>query len=184
MLATAILVLLAFGCVEPPSLTPDVAVLRIAPTQCGAEQSPKRIKDYIDSEVEKEIRRIRDADLIVLGTVARATPELHEQGIRTVITMSVERCLRGSCDDSTRFYVSGGRFGDHTHKLHPALAFRPGDRALVLLRVSDEQSTGHDLPELHPEQRYSLDHDGLVVRKRIPIEQFITELEELLARVT
>lgn len=181
---TGALALVVSGCAQPPSLTPDVTVLRIAPTQCGAKKSTKRVQEYIDSEVQKEIDRIRDADVIVLGTVTQVAPELHEQGIRTVITMSIERCIKGPCGDSTRFYVRGARFGDHTHKLHPALTFRPGDRGVVLLGGSDDRSTGNDLPEVRPELRYTVDHDGLVVRKRIPIEQFIAELGEILARGT
>jgi hypothetical protein len=172
------LALMVSGCGQPPTLTPDAAVVRTAPTQCGAENSPKRIQEFIEAQVRKETRLIRMSDLIVLGTVSRVAPQLHDEGIRTVVTMSVERCVKGSCADSTRFFVPGAHFGDRTHKLHPALTFRPGDRAVVLLGRAD-RSAGDDLPELHPEQRYTLDHDGLVVRKGIPIDQFIVELERI-----
>ena len=177
------MVLMASGCAQPPTLTPDVAVVRIAPTQCGAEESPKRINEFIESEVRKETRRIRGSDLIVLGTVSRVAPELHDEGIRTVVTMSVEQCVKGSCADSTRFFVPGAHFGDRTHKLHPALTFRPGDRAVVLLRRADAGAED-DMPQLHPEQRYTLDHDGLVVRKGIPVEQFIVELGRIVGGTT
>lgn len=175
-------VLFASGCGRPPSLTPDTAVVKIAATQCGADRSTKRVEDFIESEVRKETRRIRSSDLIILGTVRRVTPELDEEGIRTIVTMSVERCVKGSCRDSTRFFVPGARFGDRSHKLHPALEFRPGDRAVLLLNRPADGSGEGALPELHPDQRYTLDHEDLVVRKGIPVEQFIEELGRIVGR--
>lgn len=179
-LAGAAFGLMLSSCALPPTLTPDVAVLKIAPTQCGAANNPKRIKEFVDSEMGKEIHRIRDAELIVLGTVSRVAPELHEQGVRTVVTVSVERCIKGPCADTTSFYVPGADLGDRSLDPHPALTFRPGDRAVLLLGGLNDRSTGEDLPEVRPPLRYTVDHEGQVVRKRIPVEQFIAELTEIL----
>jgi len=184
----AILVLLMGAvCAVGHALTPDLAVLRAAENMNARDPGDNLAREYVSTWVSKEERYISSADCVALGTVTelavRSFGNPKRPSLYTLVTLSVEQCLRGPCSDELEFVAAGGQIGSYAVEITPAAAYAEGDRCAVVL-FWEQSPHGRQLAGISPYSKYIVAGEGTVERKGIHIDQFLEELGELLPQVS
>ena len=155
------------------ALTPDLYVSRVA-EEMARSVSDSAAAFYLAREREDEETNLLASDVVLLGvveTVERKQVPGVGGAYYAEVQMLVERCLKGPCGDRVRFTANSA--------LMPGARYELGERALVILNLVG-RGDGRHLVGSELQDKYLVDDGGVVVRKGIPVDQLIEEIEDLL----
>lgn len=174
----AVLLALAF-CAGAATLTPDLAVLRMI-RQRESEFDLGSAEAMLEFEMRSEELAVLSAAYVVLGTAVKVS----SGGFGAVVELCPERFLKGVESDTLVFSSAGvvSKWGSIVS--YEFAEYAEGERMVVLLDWLDSERGTRVLSGSPVRSKYLVDSEATVVRKSIPLERFLEELESVLATRT
>ncbi len=123
---------------------------------------------------------VRDADLILIGTVASVKSELTQGKIFSFVTIWVSSKIKGELEPGQNKIVvrfPGGTVGDIGMNVENSPNYKLDENVVVFLKRVSAESYFRTVASF---QGKFLIENNIVLRERLPVDQFVARIENII----